>query len=188
MDKMHDKPKCKAFGSCKKHSNVSENAFYNYKQSWIEHGVNPVKCVMDVGKNMKRLMEQRLSQTGLTPIQSRILGHIFIEEAMGNYVFQRDIEEIFRIRRSSVTSVLQLLEKKGLLRRESVEEDARLKKLVLTEEGWNLQKYTVHYLNTLEQEIRNIFTEEELKIFFDYMNRIDEKLLNLYDSEEETND
>lgn len=187
MDKVWDKQECKAFGSCKKNLNLNENSC-NYKQSWIEHGANPIECVMDVGKNMKRLMEQRLSRTGLTPIQSRILGHIFMEETMGNYVFQRDIEEIFRIRRSSVTSVLQLLEKKGLLRRESVEEDARLKKLVLTEEGWNLQKYTVHYLNTLEQEIKEIFTEEELKIFFGYMNRIDEKLLNLYHSEEETND
>ncbi len=187
MDKECDKPKCKAFGSRKKHLNVSENSC-NYKQSWIEHGASPMKCVMDVGKNMKRLMEQRLSQTGLTPIQSRILGYIFVEETMGNYVFQRDIEELFRIRRSSVTSVLQLLEKKGLLRRESVEEDARMKKLVLTEEGWKLQKCTFYHLDTLEQEIRSIFSDEELKIFFGYMNRIDEKILNLYHSEEETND
>lgn len=161
---------------------------HDYKKSWIEHGANPMKCMLDISKNMRRLMERRLSETGLTPIQSRILGCIFVEESIGNYVLQRDIEELFRIRRSSVTSVLQLLEKKGLLRRESVPEDARLKKLVLTEEGWRLQQDTFHYLNALEQEIREIFTEEELKTFFNYMNRIDERVSNLYYSKEETDD
>lgn len=161
---------------------------HDCKKSWTEHGANPMKCMLDISKSMRRLMERRLAETGLTPIQSRILGYIFVEESKGNYVFQRDIEELFRIRRSSVTSVLQLLEKKGLLRRESVPEDARLKKLVLTEEGWKLQQGTFHYLNALEQEIREIFTEEELGTFFDYMNRIDERVLNLYYSKEETND
>lgn len=161
---------------------------YDDKKRWIEYGGNPVKCMLDVGKDMRRLMEQRLSKTGLTPIQSRILGYIFMEESREHSVFQRDIEELCRIRRSSVTSVLQLLEKKGLLRRESVPEDARLKKLMLTEEGWKLQKCTFHYLGTLEQDIRDIFTEEELKTFFDYMYRMDERVLELYHSEEETND
>lgn len=152
---------------------------YDYKQSWIEHGANPMKCVLDVGKNMKRLLEQRMAKEDMTPIQSRILGYIFLEESKGNAVFQRDIEEIFRIRRSSVTSVLQLLEKKGLLRRESVPEDGRLKRLVLTEEGWKFQNCTFHHLNALEQNVREVFTEEELKMFFSYMNRIDEKISSL---------
>ena len=152
---------------------------YDYKQSWIEHGANPMKCVLDVGKNMKRLLEQRMAKEDMTPIQSRILGYIFLEESKGNAVFQRDIEEIFRIRRSSVTSVLQLLEKKGLLRRESVPEDGRLKRLALTEEGWKFQNSAFCHLNALEENVREVFTEEELKIFFSYMNRIDERISNL---------
>ena len=47
-------------------------------------------------------------------------------------VFQRDIEEEFSIRRSTVSSIVQLMEKKGFITRESVGHDARLKKLVLT--------------------------------------------------------
>ena len=35
--------------------------------------------------------------------------------------------------RSTVTGVVKLMERKGLIRRESVSSDARLKKLVLTE-------------------------------------------------------
>ena len=49
-------------------------------------------------------------------------------------VFQRDIEREFSITRSTVTNILQLMERKGYIERRSVPQDARLKKLVLTEE------------------------------------------------------
>jgi len=50
-------------------------------------------------------------------------------------VYQRDVERTFSITRSTVTNILQLMEKKGYLSRESVASDARLKRLVLTPEG-----------------------------------------------------
>ena len=50
-------------------------------------------------------------------------------------IYQRDIERAFSITRSTVTNILQLMEKKGYIRRESVPDDARLKRLVLTPEG-----------------------------------------------------
>ena len=48
-------------------------------------------------------------------------------------VFQKDIEQYFSIGRSTVTNIIQLMERKGYIARESVEHDARLKKVVLTE-------------------------------------------------------
>ena len=50
-------------------------------------------------------------------------------------VFQKDIEQYFSIGRSTVTNIIQLMERKGYIARESVEHDARLKKVVLTEKG-----------------------------------------------------
>ncbi len=50
-------------------------------------------------------------------------------------VFQKDIERQFSIGRSAVTSILKLMEKKGYVRRTSVEQDARLKKVELTKAG-----------------------------------------------------
>ena len=43
-------------------------------------------------------------------------------------MFQRDVEQVFSLSRSTATGILQQLEEKGLLRRESVPSDARLKK------------------------------------------------------------
>ena len=45
-------------------------------------------------------------------------------------VYQRDIEKRLCIRRSTVTATLNRMEKNGLIVRESVPEDARLKRIV----------------------------------------------------------
>ena len=47
-------------------------------------------------------------------------------------MFQRDLQAHFSVRRSTVTGLLQLMEKKGLITRSSVAQDARLKKIQLT--------------------------------------------------------
>ncbi|MGN0334933.1 MAG: MarR family winged helix-turn-helix transcriptional regulator [Lachnospiraceae bacterium] len=149
-------------------------------RNWNTNGGMPVKCTMDVSRNLARFLDYRMNDTGLTTIQSRMLGHILMQEKQGKSVFQRDIENIFRIRRSSVTSVLQLLEKKGYIRRENVPGDARMKKLVATEEGCKMQKHTLDKLAGIEKEVREIFPEEELQLFFGLMKKLDEGVLNLY--------
>ncbi len=162
---------------------------YNRRESWEkEHGGAPVKCVLDVSKNLRYFFDQKTAENGLTSIQTRILGHLRCEEDKGKSVFQRDIEDVFRIKRSSVTSVLQTLEKKGLIIRESVPGDARIKKLVLTDAARKMQSCTYHAVAKMEQEMRAMFTDEEFNNFLEYMNRIDQKTMELYNSKEETND
>ena len=158
---------------------------YDRRESWEkEHGGAPVKCILDVSKNIRYFFDLAMAESGLTSIQTRILGHLRHAEEEGRCVFQREIEDIFRIKRSSVTSVLQTLEKKGLIIRESIPEDARVKKLVLTEEAKKMQVCTYHALGNMEREMRSLFTEEEFKQFLDYMNRIDKKAIELYDDKE----
>ena len=50
-------------------------------------------------------------------------------------VYQRDLENCFKLRRSTISSLLTALERKGLLQRVPVPHDARLKRLVLTKAG-----------------------------------------------------
>lgn len=81
-------------------------------------------------------------------------------------VFQRDIEAEFSIARSTATGVLKLMEKKGYIRRISVERDARLKKLELTELGIKMEEGTIANINKIETMLRQNISEEELEIFF----------------------
>ena len=51
-------------------------------------------------------------------------------------IFQKDFEKEFDIRRSTASHILSLMEENGIITRESVPYDARLKKIVLTEKDF----------------------------------------------------
>ena len=76
-------------------------------------------------------------------------------------VFQRDIEREFSITRSTVTNILQLMERKGYITRQSVEQDARLKQLVLTEKGRQFHEDTMRAFHQTDEYVAGLLTEEE---------------------------
>lgn len=78
--------------------------------------------------------QQRQSRRDDTPpMQGRTLGFLCFH--MDQEVCQRDIEQEFQISRATATKMLQSMEKKGLITREQVGHDARLKRIVITELG-----------------------------------------------------
>ena len=76
-------------------------------------------------------------------------------------VFQRDIEREFSITRSTVTNILQLMERKGYIERQSVPQDARLKRLVLTEKGACIREKTMQALHQTDEFVESLLTPEE---------------------------
>ncbi len=87
-------------------------------------------------------------------------------------IFQRDIEERFSVRRSTVSSMLKLMEKKGLITRESVNFDARLKKLVLTPKAREMHCRMLEQLTMTEKKLKRDISDEELKVFFEVLEKI----------------
>ena len=87
-------------------------------------------------------------------------------------VFQRDIESEFSIRRSTVTGILQCMEKNELIERQSVENDARLKKLVLTNKAIQIQCKVEETIAEFEKNLSDGITQEEREVFF----RVTEKI------------
>ena len=86
-------------------------------------------------------------------------------------IFQKDIENTFCVRRSTVSKVLRLMEEKGFIRRIDVDYDARLKKIVLTDSGKAVHDMMLHERNVAEQILRQSVTSEELEIFFNVMEK-----------------
>ena len=77
-------------------------------------------------------------------------------------IFQKDLEEVLMVRRSTMSAVLLRMEEKGLLKRTSVEHDARLKKITLTERGMQLYRKMEHSLDKMEgRMISGLSAEEE---------------------------
>lgn len=95
----------------------------------------------------------------VTPMHEWIMGYLY--HRRGEDVFQRDIEREFAITRSAVTGILQLMEQKGYILRRSVPQDARLKRIELTDEGARLHERTIRALHQTEDFVSALLTAEE---------------------------
>ncbi len=113
---------------------------------------------------------EQLHHSDLTPVQTIVLG--YISENSNRDLFQRDIEMAFNIRRSTVTNIIQTIERKGFIKRESVKNDARLKKIILTDKSIKLSETFKKVMDSLEEKIKEGITEEEFKSFFYVMEKI----------------
>ncbi|WP_291653827.1 MarR family transcriptional regulator [Clostridium sp.] len=124
---------------------------------------------------IKRRIGKVALEYGISSMQAKILGFIF-HQAPKRDIFQKTIEEEFDIRRSSVTSVLSLMEKNGLIERVSVCEDARLKKIILTDKGIEINKSVYKEIEIVESIISDSLSEEELELFNEILERLTKKI------------
>lgn len=110
----------------------------------------------------------------VTVMHGWIIG--FIYENSSREIFQKDVEAEFSIAKSTVTGLLKLMEKKGYILRESVERDARLKKLVLTQKGRELHEGTVKNFQKLESIVRKNIDPSALETFFNVIRQMKRNL------------
>lgn len=87
-------------------------------------------------------------------------------------IFQRDFEEKFSIRGSTASRMLKNMEQKGFIERQSVANDARLKKIVLTEKAIKQHNIIMNDIIKREKRLKNGIDEEELDVFFKVMNKL----------------
>ena len=87
-------------------------------------------------------------------------------------IFQRDFEKEFDIRRSTASSILALMEKNGLITRESVPHDARLKKIVLTKKAEDIHNQVEKSFSQMEKDIARDISDKELEAFFATLEKI----------------
>ena len=103
-----------------------------------------------------------------------ILGFIIDEEGD---VFQKDIEQMFTLRRSTVSGVLSSMEESGLIIRERVKSDARLRKITATEKGKKQHSLIKSELSGIEYQITAGLTDEEITAFLHTAEKIKRNLL-----------
>ncbi len=98
----------------------------------------------------------------LTGTQIQIIG--YIHHSPKGDIFQKDIETKYAIRRSTATGILQLMEKNGLITREPVDYDARLKKIVLTKKALAVSRQAHLNVFDLEKQLTKGMSAEELAV------------------------
>ena len=122
---------------------------------------------------VKRLVDNTAFSQGedkTTGMHGWIIGYLY--ENRGRDVYQRDIQEQFSVRRSTVTRILQLMGKNGLITRRTVAHDARLKKLELTPKAIQQHERIVDGIRSVEDRISRCLTPEERDIFLGLCEKI----------------
>lgn len=125
---------------------------------------------------MRQDLDRQLSECipGLTSMQARIIGYLHHAKEP---VYQRDLEQIFQIRGSSVTSLLQLMEKNGWIVRSHVAHDARLKRLELTPQAMEINRRIQEGIGLHEERVRKGLTAEEIETFLAVIQKIEQNLV-----------
>ena len=122
---------------------------------------------------MSKILELKVKEAGVdevTLMHGWIMG--FLYENRERNVYQKDIEKFFHIGRSTVTNTIQIMEKRAMIRRESVEWDARLKKVLLTEKGIETHETMKSLIDELNEGILDGIEEKDTDIFLNVLYQI----------------
>lgn len=144
----------------------------------MEDRSNQVGCELHrLEHMMSKNLETRVKAEGIDEI-TLMHGWImrFLYENRENAVYQKDLEKYFHIGRSTVTNTIQLMERRGLIRRESVEWDARLKKVLLTEKGIQSHETIEALITELNDGILNGIEEQDVETFMRVLHIIRENV------------
>lgn len=162
-----------------------------YRTIILRHG-GKMEHSKAIGFDVKRLnniimrnVQMRLVQEGydeVTVMHGWILGYLFNNKSQP--ICQKDIEEQFGIAKSTVTNILQLMERKGYVVRQSDEIDARIKRITLTEDGERTHIAIVKIIDKFHSDMEQDLTTEDRNNFY----AVFDKILNRLDMKESEND
>lgn len=102
----------------------------------------------------------------------------FLYENRDKDIYQKDIEKYFLVGRSTVANSIKLMEKKGLIRREFVEYDARLKKVLLTEKGIRAHETIEAMIGVMNSCLLEGIDEKDTEVFLKVIRQIKENIEN----------
>ena len=127
---------------------------------------------------IRRKMEVIFAQQDgyeLNGMQGPLLGYLYHKSRNGD-VYQKDVEREFRIRRSTATGMLQSLEQKGYLVRVASTEDARLKRILLTEKAIRHHDLIEEQIRIFNRELEAGLTDEEKETFLRILDKMMQNL------------
>jgi len=112
----------------------------------------------------------------LTPANGQIIGYLYHNQ--NRDIFQKNIEEEFSIRRSTVSKTLRLMEEKDYIKRESVDGDARLRKISLTPKALRIADFIESDMQKLQDIAFNGISDSDLEVIFRVAVKVRENIEN----------
>ena len=134
------------------------------------------RLINKISHQLKRQMCFHQEESELTNMQKRVL-HYILFQSLKKDIYQKDIEKEFQIRRSTATGILQLLEKNGFVIRETVEWDARLKKLVPTAKAEGVREEILSNIRYMETILKQGISQGDMRVCMRVLEQMSTNLL-----------
>ena len=142
----------------------------NETNPWENHIGGKMHYLANRLRRMRENSEVCRQVESVTGNNGRII--VYLSRHQDRDIFQRDVERAFGVTRSTASKVLSLMERKDLLRRESVPADARLKRLVLTDRSRELSRRMCAESDAMDRRLLRGFTPEEKETLRSFLDRM----------------
>ena len=117
--------------------------------------------IQKLTRQIRRRIDESVADQEVTGVQCGMIRYID-KESQKHDVFARDLENEFDMRRASVAGIIQLMERNGLIRRETIDQDGRYKKIVLTDKALQIRKIIEQEISSVEKQLVQGMKKEEI--------------------------
>ena len=124
--------------------------------------------IRNITHSRMHIIVEMLSEYDLHYTHPRVLGMIH----RMNSPTQKELAEAMNTSPAAMSATLKRLQKAGLVEKFSLEEDCRKNTIRLTDKGEEIHEDTFDKIMEIDRALLHGFSEEETKVFFAYLDRI----------------
>ena len=138
---------------------------------------NKLKLGLDISK-INHIISRKMDASVISAIDDNLtVSQAYVIDFISNEgkdkeIFQKDLEREFDLKRSSISLMLNNMEKSDLIERVPVTEDARLKKIILTQKSIKIYEKISTAIDSIENKLSENITPEEIKVFQSVLDKI----------------
>ena len=132
--------------------------------------------VMNLARQISRNVNQHIASLNddVTMKQGAVL--YFIARSANEDLIQQDIAEMMDINKSATLRTIDILEKKGFVKRFPVPNDRRKNRIEVTKQGLKVVDAFIESVKEKDMDLKKSVTDEELKAFFKVMGILRKKV------------
>ena len=133
-----------------------------------------IKTINDLIK--KRIMCDKENDYHISHTQIKIIQYMYIHKE--EVIYQRDLEKKFDLKRSTISGIIDTMEKNNLVKRIDSKEDLRLKQLVLTNMALNKINVLVDKIVKFDKSLEKNISKKDLDTFYKVTEQIKNNIIN----------
>lgn len=136
--------------------------------------------IMRIMHDHKRVIDRYLSATNLHKSQHRL---VMALSYLGKGMSQRDLAVRLNITPAAIAVTVKKLAKDGIIEKKPSEDDMRFNKVEITEKGRQIAKESKQVFEYIDAKMFDGFSEEEMALFEEYLNRVQANLSDVLGKE-----